>query len=187
MMTTAKEFMCYERTYKPNPEQYSSVRFIRLLKELDGLNDEMYSLKRKQEYQKVHKEFHRILSTDVIDGFVAMVDFLYQHLQKIMENKTVLIKRLHKPYLGDYISVAPSCHEDICQFYPLIASNLADLASVLQNFEWIYKFSIRRSSLEDTLKVISRAASLTQEAKDAMKSTRELLTEVVRLERREKS
>ena len=182
--STSKEFRARKRVKRvkldssDKVKDYSSVRFIHFLKESDRLNDEIYSLKRRQEWQKVHKDFHRILSTDVIEGFVSMVDFLYQHLCKIVENKNILVKHMQKTYLADHVPVDANFHEDICRFYPLIASNIAGLLSVLQNFEWMCKFSLERSSIEETLEAISRASIIVQEAQDSMKETRELLIDM---------
>ena len=45
------------------------------------------------------------------DGLISMVEFLTKHLQQIIDNKEVLIQRLHQPFVGEHLAIDSSHHE----------------------------------------------------------------------------
>lgn len=165
----------------PNIDKYSSIQLINILKEISGLNEEFLEKSSRKEWNKLYNDFHNILDTDVLDRLLSMIENLSKHFQEIIENKDRLVEHLHKPHLGDYIAVDSSHHEEICSFYPLIASNLADLSQILKNFEWFYKFSVKSSMLKQTLESISSSSDLLQSNSKMVKESRDLMNEIARL------
>lgn len=162
-------------------EKNSSVEYFDSLRNITKLNREQTKVGIELQSHRLYEEFYNILHTDVLDGMISMVDFLSQHLQQIIDHKQLIVDRLQKPFVGEYMTVDVDYHSDVCEFFPLIANNLADLSKILHNIEWINNYSIRNSNLSDTLKTVMSALSTLQRQYQGMNETRDLMNDLIKM------
>ncbi|XP_047138364.1 uncharacterized protein LOC100198418 [Hydra vulgaris] len=158
-----------------NAERHASVEFIEILKELTKKNKELTHINFEIQRTKLYKQFYSIMSSDILDNLLSMVEFLSEHFQMVIDNKATLTNKFRTLYLGDYLNVDVSYHSDICDFFPRVACIVNDLQTVLQNIEWFQLKFFESGDFKDSLDVVASALSNIQnhyqviiESRDAM-------------------
>jgi len=169
--------ICSDKSSHPNNESsnHSSVYFINVLRELTSLNKEQVKVSLELKQRQLHQEFFNILSTDVLDGLISMVDFLSSHMQNIIDQKGQIIHHLHEPFVGKPLAIEAEYHSDVCKFFPLIAKQLAELSSTLNNIEWVNKYSVQSSNLGSTLDVIGQSLISLERQYNSIMEVRDLM------------
>jgi len=162
-----------------NPAQvssnHSSIVFINTLRELTALNKEQVKVTLELKQRQLSKEFYNVLSTSVLDGLISMVDFLANHLQNIIEQKDIIVQHLQEPFVGKPMAIDSKYHNDVCDFFPVIAKNLAELASTLNNIEWAHRYSVQSSNLGTSMQLIDDSLKQLQTQHSAIMAVRDLM------------
>jgi len=153
----------------------NSIEFIERLKELAELNKEQANIMYEYQMKNLISDYHNILNTSMFDGLISMLDYMTNHLQLIINNKQVLVNRLHKPFVGKYLSVESNYHDLVSKFFPNIVDQVANVSTNLKNLEWVNGFTIRKTDFKDSLDLLLKDLSILQNLFQGMNECRDTL------------
>lgn len=160
----------------------SSMKQIKFLTEISRLDEELNKLQEEKEHNTIFKGTSDLTDYKVLDETVYMLEDLCKHLQDVIDNKDKLIRQLREAH-DDHMTVDADLHREMIECFPLMARQLGDLNTRLENIVWTNKFSIEDSNMNSTCRSLASRLADIQTYYQLIDETRALMRTRVKIQR----
>lgn len=113
-----------------------SLKLIRILKEIQDLNQRLHRVTLDIQRLCQDKEMKDITHTEVLEQRIAEVQQMNSHLEAIIGQKSSLIARLQKPFVKDFLHVEAAYQQYVCEALPWLVPTVSNLPMQLENIDW---------------------------------------------------
>lgn len=153
-----------------------SVTLIRLLREITRLGKALDKVNLEIQCHLKDAETRDITHVDLLGSKCQQLEQLSNQLSAIIEKKDELISRLQQPFVGEFLEIDAAHHKNTAEVLPMIASNLANFPTLLENMMWIKNFSLADGQLLTVLSHIESSFAEIQSFYQALCQGRNLMS-----------
>lgn len=155
-----------------------SVSLIRLLREISRLGKALDKVNLEIQCHLKEAETRDVTHVDILGSKCQQLEQLSNQLSVIIGTKDELISRLQQPFVGEYLEIDAAHHKSTAEVLPMIASNLANFPTLLENMTWIKNFSLADGQLLTVLTHIESSFAEIQSFYQALCQGRNLMSQL---------
>lgn len=150
-----------------------SLKMITIHKEIRELKHKLHQVNLEIQKHLQDKETKDIMNADILEERINAIKEMNSHLETVVRQKNLLIARLQKPFVNDFIRIDASYQSYACEALPQLVPTVSDLPTYLENIDWAVQLDL--TDLDALLEDVSGTLACQQTLYQNMKTQRQTM------------